>query len=614
MARRRTRTPTSWPAPTAAPGDAPDDPDAPVDPDADADSDPPLPDAGHRPRRPRPAPGRRAAGQRSPLRHRRPVRVGPVCGRRLLRVGLRRRLPDLQRHRQRGPLHHGRRRRRSRQRLPAGSAGHVPARRHLQRRRRLPPVHRRHRMRRRPLPGHHRVRRQHLRRRGHLPGGRLAHLPRRRHLHGHLVRLQLHRRRQLPERLLLRPGHLPGQARPGRRLHRPRPVRQRLLRRQGLLRHRLHRDLPRLQRRRARGHLHAGARRPGPPQHLPHRPRRQLRPQRRLQRRRRLPVLRRRVQLRLVHLLELDRDAGLHLQRPRRTCMASASRDCGGLHLRRQRLLHQLQQRHPVQRRATAARAPAASRWAAWCCTGARRHRRPHGVRQLGRRPPRHVHRLSGTIPTTSSLVPPVLFPDPASRRFNKTNRQAVRLAPMPSAIKPTTALTVSVWYRATNLTDVGERTPSSEMVSAGDSYILRVRSDGVEFSIRATTPGRQKCQMNVTAQLNNGWHHVAGVLTPDRPQGLLRRRRELLPAGQPQHRLRPGHRVRRRPPRRRRPGLRLRGQPRRGPRVQPQPVGGGDRSGWRRAARSSKPAGWTRPLGDWIRSHAPDAPAWWWC
>jgi hypothetical protein len=51
-------------------------------------------------------------------------------------------------------------------------------------------------------------------------------------------------------------------------------------------------------------------------------------------------------------------------------------------------------------------------------------------------------------------------------------------------------------------------------MLSAGDSYILRVRSDGIEFSIRAVQPGRQKCHMNVTTQLNGGWHHVAGVLT----------------------------------------------------------------------------------------------------
>jgi hypothetical protein len=119
-----------------------------------------------------------------------------------------------------------------------------------------------------------------------------------------------------------------------------------------------------------------------------------------------------------------------------------------------------------------------------------------------------------GSIPTTSTLVPPVLFPDPRSRLFNKNNREAVRLAPMPTAIKPTTALTVSLWFR-TNTTDVGESTPSSEMLSAGDSYILRVRSDGIEFSIDAVSPGRQKCQMNVTTQLNNGWHHVAGVLTP---------------------------------------------------------------------------------------------------
>ena len=119
-----------------------------------------------------------------------------------------------------------------------------------------------------------------------------------------------------------------------------------------------------------------------------------------------------------------------------------------------------------------------------------------------------------GSIPAPATLAPPVRFPDPGSRLFNKNNRDAVRLTPMPAAVKPTTALTISLWYR-TNTTDVGEGTPSSEMLSAGDSYILRVRSDGIEFSIRATQPGRQKCQMNVTTQLNGGWHHVAGVLTP---------------------------------------------------------------------------------------------------
>ena len=126
---------------------------------------------------------------------------------------------------------------------------------------------------------------------------------------------------------------------------------------------------------------------------------------------------------------------------------------------------------------------------------------------------------LSGTIPTSSSLTPPVRFADPASRRFDLSSRQAVRLSPMPTAVKPVAALTVSVWFRATNL-DVGETLPSSEMVSAGDSYILRARSDGLEFSIRATSPGRQKCQMNVTGHLNNGWHHVAGVLTPSGLRG----------------------------------------------------------------------------------------------
>jgi hypothetical protein len=116
----------------------------------------------------------------------------------------------------------------------------------------------------------------------------------------------------------------------------------------------------------------------------------------------------------------------------------------------------------------------------------------------------------SGSTPTTSPVVPTVRFPDPASRRFDRGSRHAVRLSPMPSALKPATTLTISVWYRSGSL-DVGEAIASEEVVSGGDTYLIRVRADGIEFSV-STTSGRLKCQMNVNRQIDNGWHHVVGV------------------------------------------------------------------------------------------------------
>jgi hypothetical protein len=115
-------------------------------------------------------------------------------------------------------------------------------------------------------------------------------------------------------------------------------------------------------------------------------------------------------------------------------------------------------------------------------------------------------------IPIPSSQVPPVGFSDPGSRQFDMSGRHAVRLAAMPAALKPTTALTISAWYRA-NQVDIGENTDSSEIVSGGDTYILRVRVDGFEFSV-ATSAGYQKCLTGVTGHLDNNWHHVAGVLS----------------------------------------------------------------------------------------------------
>ena len=120
---------------------------------------------------------------------------------------------------------------------------------------------------------------------------------------------------------------------------------------------------------------------------------------------------------------------------------------------------------------------------------------------------------VTGT-PTPSTLTAPVQFSNPRSRLFDGASRHAVRLAAMPAAIKPTTALTASVWYR-TNAVDFGESIDASEIISGGDSYILRLRADGIEFTVRDSSGHQKLVCGNVNGHLNNGWHHVAGVLSP---------------------------------------------------------------------------------------------------
>ena len=118
----------------------------------------------------------------------------------------------------------------------------------------------------------------------------------------------------------------------------------------------------------------------------------------------------------------------------------------------------------------------------------------------------------SGTGPTPATATAPVRFGNPRSRMFDNASRHAIRLASMPSALKPVNTLSLSAWYR-TNTIDIGENTDSSEIISGGDNYILRVRADGFEFSV-GTSMGHVKCLMPVTGHLDNAWHHVAGVLT----------------------------------------------------------------------------------------------------
>jgi hypothetical protein len=113
--------------------------------------------------------------------------------------------------------------------------------------------------------------------------------------------------------------------------------------------------------------------------------------------------------------------------------------------------------------------------------------------------------------PSASTLVPPLVrFSDPRSRSFVRANHQGVQLANMPSILKPANDVTVAAWYRATTADANG-----SEIVSAGDQYLLRVTTTQMTFSKSSSATAWSNCYgTTVTGQLDGNWHHVAGVTT----------------------------------------------------------------------------------------------------
>jgi|tagenome__1003787_1003787.scaffolds.fasta_scaffold20778401_2 hypothetical protein len=119
-------------------------------------------------------------------------------------------------------------------------------------------------------------------------------------------------------------------------------------------------------------------------------------------------------------------------------------------------------------------------------------------------------------LPSPVADVPrQVAFADPWSRQFTLESHQAVRLAPVPPALRPVNDLTVCAWYRATTV-DVNPTTAmasGSEVVSGGNHYVLRVRPRQVEFSKRVSgVPAFAQCLPTVTGHLDGNWHHLAGV------------------------------------------------------------------------------------------------------
>jgi hypothetical protein len=119
----------------------------------------------------------------------------------------------------------------------------------------------------------------------------------------------------------------------------------------------------------------------------------------------------------------------------------------------------------------------------------------------------------AGNRPATSTNVPPIGVTNPRCRVFDNAQREAVRLAAFPQDLRPTNDLTLSAWFRA-NTVD----TNGAEIISGGDSYLLRLRTGSIEFGKRTTNAAGTSvfvsCRVNHTGHLNNQWHHIAGVTT----------------------------------------------------------------------------------------------------
>jgi hypothetical protein len=126
-------------------------------------------------------------------------------------------------------------------------------------------------------------------------------------------------------------------------------------------------------------------------------------------------------------------------------------------------------------------------------------------------------HGFDGTysgadLPTPSTEVPPTTFANPGSRHFVGTATNSVQLASMPAALRPTQALTVSVWFRTT-------QTTRGDLVSHGGDYFIRWDVEDMEF-VRRRPPGSASSLVSaagVAPAANDGrWHHAAGVASVD--------------------------------------------------------------------------------------------------
>ena len=115
------------------------------------------------------------------------------------------------------------------------------------------------------------------------------------------------------------------------------------------------------------------------------------------------------------------------------------------------------------------------------------------------------------TPPFHDTAIPPTRFPNSGSRRFQVNLNHGVRLSESAAILRPTTGLTVSVWFRTT-------QTTRSDLVCNGADYFIRFMPPEVEFVRRRPPIGSVNfvtATGNAPNAFDGAWHHAAGVATP---------------------------------------------------------------------------------------------------
>ena len=111
-------------------------------------------------------------------------------------------------------------------------------------------------------------------------------------------------------------------------------------------------------------------------------------------------------------------------------------------------------------------------------------------------------------LPVASANVPATKFPNAACRQFTPAAGTRVVLASTAAVLRPTEAVTVTVWFRSTL---VGR----ADLVSHGSDYFIRYNDGEMEF-VRRRPPGSSTTYVSASGPaptMSDGrWHHAAGV------------------------------------------------------------------------------------------------------
>ena len=105
----------------------------------------------------------------------------------------------------------------------------------------------------------------------------------------------------------------------------------------------------------------------------------------------------------------------------------------------------------------------------------------------------------------------PTQFPNTGSRRFQASANHGVRMSQSAAILRPTTGLTVTVWFRTT-------QTTRADLVCNGLDYFIRFAAPEVEFVRRRPaggSDGHVTATGNAASAFDGAWHHAAGVATP---------------------------------------------------------------------------------------------------